>query len=376
MSVSQRIVRRAFTLIELLVVVAIIALLISILLPSLKCAREKARAAKCGVQLKGLGTGLATYSTEENSWIPGVNTSGVQTRVAVSRRDKAMLRRAGTPVQSFDWMSPFLRYDTELGNNRAQRFGTLINEYRCPSFAGMKIDQPFPLNPGSMLDGEDFPISVILEYAPLSYLMPVHFQYWGQQWAGSAVATYLSASGRPTTLPAYVAPTEWEATHKGQYKSRLDMIGPPARKIAAADGLRYMDGDQNVDFNVDPSPPGDPFGAFTTSGGWWCGSQAYGVKNGTTNWDGAVVNSGSPSWPAAQGRALAWSYRHGCGGFGNLTQSVHDNTGEINALFFDGHIRRLDDRGSREIEYWYPTGTTVNHPNEGLTDVPVGTEIP
>lgn len=69
--------RHGFTLVELLVVIGIIALLISILLPSLSAARKQANIVKCASNLRQLATSAINYAVEfKGQFPPNINAGG------------------------------------------------------------------------------------------------------------------------------------------------------------------------------------------------------------------------------------------------------------------------------------------------------------
>jgi prepilin-type N-terminal cleavage/methylation domain-containing protein len=81
-----------FTLIELLVVVSIIALLVAILLPSLRKARDQAKTLKCMANLRSIGQALMTYADDNRQELPDYTGVGQYSfRIAPGRYQKTPL---------------------------------------------------------------------------------------------------------------------------------------------------------------------------------------------------------------------------------------------------------------------------------------------
>lgn len=141
--------RCAFTLIELLVVVAIIAVLIAILIPSLSRAREQGKAVKCQSNMRMLAVAVTLYAQQNRDWLPqwGFNHGGGDTnksRAWLKTMGKEYGENAGLlrcPVdRSPTWIKPY------NGNLRVTSYATnyfLSAENKNDTEIGFRSGHPF-----------------------------------------------------------------------------------------------------------------------------------------------------------------------------------------------------------------------------------------
>ena len=303
----------AFTLVELLVVVSIIALLISILLPSLKKARDQAKTVKCQATTVGLGKGATTYATEENEWLvgsPGTTGSALLGSYASRATDDELIPTA--PVQIFDWAGPVAAYSMGmkgLPDNRADRWRVLVEDaFECA--ANKLLSEPY--FGGAVGNHGQFRAQRMVSYNTVR-----NFMYW--------------EGGGPFGEADW--PLSVAATLPSGYSPRVDRIGQPSEKVFFTDSSRYTDDEGKIDHDL--SWRAGYGGAFSTGGP----TLPYVVGDS----DRSYLRSFLFEDPVRK-----YSYRHSRG----------KDVGIV-VTFFDGHSSWMSEHESRNPNFWWPKGTWI-----------------
>lgn len=176
--------RTAFTLVELLVVISIIALLISILLPSLQSAREQAKLLKCLAHARGMAQAGLNFAQDHNDRFQLV-TSGAGVSDADPNKSRFEYSASGellawpvalaqmTTLSGFEenWKWGVRATNFIDAENRKDRMSEDFELAICPSDK-VKIASPFyPLGSGNgQLQGQGDPNDP----------QPPNGQYWGR----------------------------------------------------------------------------------------------------------------------------------------------------------------------------------------------------
>ncbi len=313
----------AFTLIELLVVVSIIALLISILLPSLRRARDQAKAVVCGSGIGGILRGMATYSTDWNGWLPGSPGTSGSVLLGLSSppaEDEEIMPDA--PTQIFDWAGPILAGTSQLSVNRAYRYEEFVEKlFVCA--ANKYESEPFfnyDIGPHG-----NFGVVKMNSYNTIR-----QFVLWPRSFGTCHNDSYEGPPGWGECAPFVEAQFDpqigGDSTAPKGYKPNLDRVARPARKIYIADGSRYTTPDHTIDHDIA-----------------WDGSAGGAFSNGGPTLAEEFFTAFMIDEPAS-----AYTYRHYLG---------KDRAVEVG--FFDGHAELMSRRMSRFPDPWWPKGSLI-----------------
>jgi len=313
---------RGLTLIEVLVALVVIAVLVAILLPAMDRARATGRTAVCMSNLRQTGVALDAYLRSHNGYIPGPNTSGYEPTVQGPTR----------PIMKGDWMSPLFGDALGLPDDRNQRMLALFNhDFRCPensfTYDGMYIGG-FEQSVYAAYPGWPKPQSTFVN----SYASPLGFHLYDSE----EVAQYYGVTGRVwATHPEDLA----VETRAAQYRFRADQVGPPAEKVFAMDGSRYVMADGRLTFNV--------YNGNQRGGDNWINRSPVLNANDLHNGNPYKLASDDPADLHATSKL--YTYRH----------PGH----RVASLFFDGHVGLLDSAESRNPSFYYPSHSRVARPH-------------
>lgn len=335
-----------FTLVELLVVIGIIALLISILLPSLSKAQRAARAVQCASNMRSIMQGVLLYAQQYNGAIPGSPwTSGAHVRAPseFTRSGRPFIPTGVTTpstddntdgvISMFDWMSPIAKLiganfpEGTDGASRQQRLLQLtqFGIFVCPE--NQLIAGPFPAS-------ADWPNIRAISYATnLDFLILPFTTYNGQTPSGADLGTFVS---RP----------QWNVP--AGYFPRLNRVGNAARKAYLTEGSRFVTAAGVITYNWRSAEQQQNGGAFSDQRPY----VAFAFNR-------SKLLPGSYGDPAASDvgvnrSVILTAFRHGA-----TTANQNINSYRANIAFFDGHVETLPVMELMNPEFHSPRGTSL-----------------
>ena len=313
-----------FTLVELLVVVSIIALLISILMPSLKSAREQAKTVVCIATQAGLGRGGALYQSRHNGWLagsPGTSGSILLGHPESGDWDDYDVDIPSERVQIWDWATPLGLYES-YHPNRGRRWNMLVNKLVCPD--NQFLSQPFPDGP----DPPDWPTQRMVSYNTMRVFMMWPWQTRdGQPWGTSAPFSKATPEGNGLGgIGLWYTPRN--------YAPRIERVGNPADNVFLSDSSRFTHPTEGIiDHDID-----------------WQANAGGGFSSGGPNLPFNILKSFHSSTRSSQRNLAPITYRHKRGKHLGVVVS-----------YFDGHAEYMTERQSRWPDPWWPKGSEINY---------------
>jgi prepilin-type N-terminal cleavage/methylation domain-containing protein len=182
----RRFRRGGFTLIELLVVISIIALLISILLPALKAARQSAQKVKSAANQRSIVQAMVVGASDNGGWFPALESSGPGGDKASTFADiKGNMR-------FFSWSQGVQAAGNDINFRRYQLLykGYLSQEVMIPPASNELDDGFWEYTDGEKSTGGNFNTGTILGgYAHLA------LDFWG-----TSLSTHSGVEGRDPTV--------------------------------------------------------------------------------------------------------------------------------------------------------------------------------